>query len=102
MSSIGKGGYVYIMSNKYRTVLYIGVTCDLNTRVIEHKSEYGSTFTKKYNCTDVLYYEFYDSIEEAIHREKCLKKYKRSWKEKLIRKLNPGMKDLFDEISDFR
>ena len=102
MSSIGKGGYVYIMSNKYRTVLYIGVTSDLNARVIEHKSGYGSMFTKKYNCTDIIYYEFYDSIEEAINREKRLKKYKRSWKEKLIRELNSGMKDLFDEISDFR
>lgn len=102
MSSIGKGGNVYIMSNKYRTVLYIGVTGDLNTRVIEHKSGNGSAFTKKYNCTDILYYEIYDSIEDAIHREKCLKKYKREWKENLIRKFNPGMKDLFDKIHDLR
>ncbi|MCH8233435.1 MAG: GIY-YIG nuclease family protein [Bacteroidetes bacterium] len=102
MSSIGKGGNVYIMSNKYRTVLYIGVTGDLNTRVIEHKSGNGSAFTKKYNCTDILYYEFYDSIEDAIHREKCLKKYKRKWKENLIRKFNPDMKDLFDKIHDLR
>lgn len=90
------------MSNKYRTVLYIGVTGDLNTRVIEHKSGNGSAFTKKYNCTDILYYEIYDSIEDAIHREKCLKKYKREWKENLIRKFNPGMKDLFDKIHDLR
>ena len=64
-----KGGYVYMMSNKSRSVLYIGVTSDLNARVIQHKSGEGSWFTRKYNCHDIVYYDFFDSIEEAIHRE---------------------------------
>ena len=98
----GKGGYVYIMSNKHRNVLYIGVTSDLNARVIEHRIGEGSKFTSRYNCTDILYFEFFDSIEEAIHREKRIKKFKRSWKEKIIRKMNPDIKDLFDEIADYR
>ncbi|MFK7899468.1 MAG: GIY-YIG nuclease family protein [Cyclobacteriaceae bacterium] len=70
----GKGGYVYIVSNKRRTVLYIGVTSNLYNRIYEHKNQEGAKFTSKYNCTDIVYYEFFDSIEEAIDREKVLKK----------------------------
>tara|TARA_R110001592_G_scaffold271645_3_gene538194 strand:- start:2147 stop:2422 length:276 start_codon:yes stop_codon:yes gene_type:complete len=66
----GKGGYIYIVSNKTRTVLYIGVTSDLANRVFQHKEGKGSQFTSKYNCKDLLYYEFFDSIDEAILREK--------------------------------
>jgi putative endonuclease len=76
---IAKGGYIYILSNKNRNVLYIGVTNDLYTRITWHKSGEGSAFTKKYNCTDLLYYEFFESIEAAIDREKVLKKWNRSW-----------------------
>ena len=96
----GKGGYVYIISNKNRTVLYTGVTSNLAHRIWEHKSGEGSSFTKKYNCVDILFYEFFDSIEEAIQREKNIKKYRRSWKEELIKKENPGMKDLYDQIGE--
>jgi len=98
----GKGGYVYMMSNKARSVVYIGVTSDLNARVIEHKSGEGSIFTKKYRCFDIVYFEFFDSIVEAIHREKRLKKYPRAWKENLIKERNPRKKDLFDKIGDMR
>ena len=68
------------------------------TRVYQHQNLIGSTFTKKYKCVELIYYEFFDSIEEAIHREKQLKKWKRAWKEDLIKKLNPEMKDLSDSI----
>jgi putative endonuclease len=98
---IAKGGYVYIVSNTLRTVLYIGVTSNLYSRIYEHKSGEGSKFTSKYNCTDLIYFEFYESIEEAIEREKQLKKWKRVWKENLIKKMNPMLKDLFKDIEDF-
>jgi len=77
---IAKGGYIYIMSNIMRSVLYIGVTANLAERSYQHKFENGSKFTKKYKCTDLIYYESFDSIEEAIIREKALKKWNRAWK----------------------
>ncbi len=98
----GKGGYIYIVSNKTRTVLYIGVSNDLYYRVTEHKKLKGSVFTSKYKCTDLVYYEFHETIEGAIEREKRLKKWKRDWKDKLIDEFNPSLKDLYSEIEDFR
>jgi len=98
---IAKGGYIYIISNKNRNVLYIGVTSDLYNRITQHKSGEGSAFTKKYNCTDLLYYEFFESIVAAIEREKELKKWNRSWKDELIKKMNPELKDLFEGDIDF-
>ena len=95
-----RGGYIYIMSNATRSVFYIGVTSGLYARAYEHKHGEGSTFTKKYKCTDLIYYEFYSSIEEAITREKQLKKWKREWKEELVRKMNPELRDLFNEVVD--
>jgi len=97
-----KGGYVYIVSNKHRTVYYIGVTNNLYTRAYQHKTGEGSAFTKKYNCHDLIYYEFFETIEAAIQRKKRLKKWNRAWKEQLIKSLNPEMKDLFDEVEDMQ
>lgn len=99
---IAKGGYTYIVSNKHRTVFYIGVVGNLYARAYEHKTGEGSDFTKKYNCTDLVYYEFYDTIEEAIEREKQLKNWKRAWKIELIKKMNPGRRDLFGEIEEMQ
>jgi putative endonuclease len=96
-----KGGYVYIMSNKRRTVLYIGVTSHLISRVYEHANGEGCAFTCKYKCTDLVYFEFYDHIESAIEREKQLKKWNRSWKEDLIKSVNPRLKDLSDSIDGY-
>ena len=97
-----KGGYVYIITNKKRTVLYIGVTSNLYSRIYEHKSGLGSLFTKKYKCTDLLYYQFFNSIEEAINREKQLKKWKRVWKDELIKSLNPSLNDLFSSVTEMQ
>ena len=97
-----KGGYVYILSNDSITVLYIGVTSNLYARIYEHRIGQGSTFTKKYNCTDLVYYYFYPTIDEAIIREKQLKKWKRDWKNKLITSFNPMLKDLFSEVSEMQ
>ena len=96
------GGYIYIVSNINRTVLYIGVTSDLYQRIWQHKNGQGSVFTKKYNCRDILYYEFFQDIESAIRREKLLKKYNRKWKEDLIKSKNLHFEDIFDEIVDMR
>ena len=96
-----KGGYVYIMTNKTRTTLYIGVTSDLEQRVYEHRSGHGSGFTKKFNCKFLIYYEIFDHIEAAIKREKVLKKWNRRWKEEMITSFNPQLRDLWDEIEGY-
>jgi putative endonuclease len=93
-----KRGYVYIMSNKSRTVLYIGVTRDLKTRIAEHKEGIGSNFTTKYNLKDIIYFEEFQDIDQAITREKQLKNWHRDWKFKLIQSMNPDMNDLFEHI----
>ncbi len=93
------GGCVYIISNHSHSVLYIGVTSNLLTRISEHKQKkYPDSFTAKYNCNKLLYYEGFVRIEEAIAREKQLKKWKREWKEKLIASMNPAWVDLFDSL----
>jgi len=93
------GGCIYILSNFTNTVLYIGVTSDLYARVSEHKEKkYPDSFTGKYNCNKLVYYESFSRFEEAIAREKQMKKWKREWKEKLINEMNPQWLDLFDKI----
>jgi putative endonuclease len=82
------------MSNTYNNVLYIGVTNDLYRRVIEHKSREIKSFTRKYNCDKLVYFETFDNVEEAIAREKQLKNWKREWKNELIEKGNPNWTDL--------
>jgi putative endonuclease len=86
--------FVYILSNKHRNVFYVGVSNDLRARISEHRVGVGGYFTRKYNCHDLIYYEIYDSILEAIKREKILKKWTRAWKEKLIKKVNGEMKGI--------
>ena len=99
---MAKGGYVYIITNYSKTVLYTGVTSDLSNRIYQHRCGEGSTFTKKYNCKYLVYYEFFKDIKSAIHREKRIKKYKREWKENLIDNLNPDWEDLYNEIEDMK
>ncbi len=89
-----KEGFVYIMSNKGRTTLYIGVTGDLENRVLQHKCGFGSVFTSKYRLTDLLYYEQILGMDDAIAREKQLKNWRREWKWDLIKENNPEVKDL--------
>lgn len=95
-----KGGYLYIQSNISRSTFYIGVTATLSVRSHQHMIGEGSKFTSKYRCTDLVYYEFYESIEEAFIREKQIKKWKREWKLRLIKEMNPTLKDLYDEVAD--
>ena len=88
------GGYIYVMTNRNNTVLYIGVTNDLARRKAEHSSGQGSLFTSKYNCTKLVYFESFPDINQAILREKQLKNWKREWKIALIEKVNPDWTDL--------
>ncbi len=96
-----RGGYVYILTNINHSVLYIGVTSNLRDSILEHKAKiYPKSFTAKYNCTILVYFEFYDSIEEAIGREKQLKNWKRVWKMELIQKVNPNFTTLSSDEYD--
>ena len=97
MKEVQYMGYVYILSNEYRNVLYIGVTNNLQRRYQEHLPGAVDGFTKKYHVHCLLYYEQYNHIEEAIAREKQLKRWSRSKKEWLIKQMNPEMVDLAEE-----
>ena len=87
--------YVYILTNKSNKVLYIGVTNNLSRRIYEHKNELIPGFTVKYNVNKLVYYETHDNIEDAIQREKNIKKWYRKWKIELVNKLNPNWEDLY-------
>ncbi len=71
--------YIYIMTNTYRTTLYIGVTANLEKRVLEHIEGFGSKFTAKYNLKDLIYFEEFIDINQAISREKQLKNWHKDW-----------------------
>lgn len=86
--------FVYILSNAYRTVFYIGVTNNLEVRVLQHRRGSDKAFSSKYNCFELVYYEDFTDINAAIEREKQLKRWRREWKLELIRKQNPEMVDL--------
>ena len=93
-----KNFFVYIMTNKSNTVLYTGVTNNLLRRVYEHKEKLIEGFTKKYNCSKLVWYEVYDDSYNAIAREKQIKAGSRKKKIDLINKINPDWKDLYDEF----
>lgn len=90
--------FVYILTNKTRGTLYIGVTNDLAKRIYEHKNKLCEGFTKTYSLDKLIYYEVFKNIENAIMREKTLKKWNRSWKIKLIEEKNKDWEDLYKEI----
>ncbi len=90
--------YVYILSSKKHGVLYIGVTGNLIKRIYEHKENISEGFTKKYSVHNLVYYEQTSNVNEAIKREKQLKKWRRQWKINLIEKDNPIWNDLYKEL----
>ena len=90
---MSKRYYVYIMTNKYNTVLYTGVTNDLKRRMYEHKEKLVAGFTNKYNITKLVYYEVYDDPENAIAREKQIKAGSRQKKMQLIASMNREWRD---------
>jgi len=90
--------YVYILANQKNKILYVGVTNNLVKRVYEHKQKLVDGFSKKY-CVDALvYYEVTNDVLSAIEREKQIKKWNRSWKLRLIEKMNPLWVDLYDSL----
>src|ERR1700760_4557082 len=93
-----KQGHVYIMTNQYRTTFYIGVTSDLEGRIWQHLNGEGSAFVKKYKLYDLVYYEYFERITDAIAREKQLKNWHKDWKINLIKSENPEIKDLKDQL----
>jgi len=86
--------YLYLLSNKYNGTLYIGVANDLERRMFEHKNELVEGFTKQYGLKRLVYFETYQYVNDAIKREKNMKKWNRQWKISLIEKDNPNWSDL--------
>ncbi len=93
-----RGGWTYIMTNKPRGVLYVGVTADLPARIFQHRNGTASSFCRKYNLPRLVLAERHEEIILAIAREKALKAWQRAWKIELIESVNPGWGDLFDVI----
>jgi|SRR5947207_14817288 len=89
---------VYMVSNKPRGTLYIGVTSNLTQRAWQHREKVVEGFTAKYGLDRLVWYEMHENAESAIVREKQLKKWNRLWKIELIEKMNPEWRDLFPDI----
>ena len=87
-----KESYIYILTNIRKTMLYVGVTSNLERRLVEHKEGKGSLFTEKYKTHFLVYFEKFNNVNQAIEREKQLKGWTRIKKDKLISKLNPEWK----------
>ncbi len=90
--------FVYILTNFTNKVLYTGITDNLKIRAYSHKNKFGSTFTSKYNVNKLVYYEIFESPENAIKREKSVKNLVRRKKVEMINKFNPDWKDLYTKI----
>ncbi len=92
------GGYVYILTNKPMGTLYIGSTTDLVGRIWQHKNKSIPGFTSKYNIDKLVYYEWHDSLNDMVLRERQLKKWNRNWKYRLIIQKNPDWNDLYNDV----
>ena len=90
--------YVYIITNKKNGTLYVGVTNDLARRVYEHKNKVMKGFSSKYGLDKLVYYEMFEDEENAITREKILKRWNRNWKKDLIENFNLEWRDLYFDI----
>ena len=90
--------WVYILASKRNGTLYIGVTNDLLRRMHEHRNGLVSGFSRTHDVTQLVYFEEFGDIRDAIHRETRLKKYKREWKINLIERENPYWEDLFPAL----
>jgi len=91
--------YIYILASRRNGTIYIGVTSNLFSRIFRHKlKENPKSFTAKYNISKLVYFESYVYIQDAIKKEKQLKKWNRQWKIELIEKYNPAWRDLFKDM----
>ena len=89
-----RGGWTYLMTNRPRGVLYVGVTADLPERLAQHRDGTGSAFCRRYNLRRLVLAEEHATIADAIAREKSLKNWHRQWKIELVERANPGWDDL--------
>ena len=95
---MAKGGWVYIMSDRYRGTLYVGVTANLAARIYQHRGGEGSDFCRRYGLHRLVWAEASDTIEACIAHEKRFKKWRREWKIALVEKGNPEWLDLFGTL----
>ncbi len=98
MTKENKKFYVYILAKERNSTFYVGITSNLPKRIWEHKNEVADGFTKKYSIKKLVYYEIFDDPENAIIREKRLKKWNRPWKMRIIEEMNPNWDDLYEKI----
>ncbi|MDG2533163.1 GIY-YIG nuclease family protein [Sphingomonas sp. HITSZ_GF] len=96
---MSQGGYLYILANRYRGTMYTGVTADIAARMMQHRDGTGSQFASKYGVSRLVHVEHFERIEDAIAREKAIKKWRRDWKIELIERGNPDWADLFDTLN---
>ncbi len=89
---------VYMLASKRNGTLYVGVTSDLVQRAWQHRNDLAEGFSKKYGVHMLVWYELHEDMENAIIREKRIKKWNRAWKLKLIEEKNPGWDDLYESI----
>ena len=94
----GKQPAVYILASRRCGTLYIGVTSNLRRRVWQHRTDVVAGFTRKYAVHRLVYYELHGEFLAAIRREKQLKRWSRKWKLRLIESINPGWRDLYEEV----
>ena len=90
--------YVYILASERNGTLYIGSTDSLVRRVSEHREELTPGFTSRYGVKRLVWYEAFDTRDEAFRRERQMKVWRRAWKIELIEKTNPGWRDLYPDI----
>ena len=94
-----RAGYVYLMASRRNGTLYLGVTSDLPQRVYQHRNGQADGFSRRYGCRSLVWYAAFDDIQDARARELQMKKWKRDWKLQAIEEMNPGWRDLFEEIA---
>jgi putative endonuclease len=92
-------GWVYIMADRYRGTIYIGVTTNIASRAFQHREGTGSKFCARYGLTRLVWADQTPRIEDAIAREKAMKKWNRAWKIDLIEQANPNWDDLFETLN---
>jgi putative endonuclease len=98
MEKEGKGGWVYIMADRYRGTMYVGITANLAARIDQHLTDAGSDFCRRYGLKSLVWAEFSPDILDCIAHEKRLKRWRREWKFALIEEANPDWNDLSDTL----
>jgi putative endonuclease len=91
-----RGGWVYIMADRYRGTIYVGVTSNLSRRIFQHREGAGSDFCARYGLRRLVWAEHGETIEDCIAHEKRVKRWRRAWKFALIERGNPDWMDLYD------